>query len=204
MILILGESKTDSRQGWNEPSKRAKLLYPKGETVEKILSLPNKDHFDPNPPPLQARLDHMQLLEEFGGTHSMMYKALKAEFDPPPLAFMAEASAMPAEKLQEKLPDWVCHIFDHQGELIGDIPTNILQGDLKDYYKNHIEMDPEAAKELCLHSSQQGASQRWHDERKKRVTASRGHPMFRARKDDKRLEYFYKSPPPKLEALRQG
>ena len=58
-------------------------------------------------------------------------------------------------------------------------------------YIKHIVVTSSQAAAICLNTIDQSSSETWKNERKNRITASRAHKIKNARKDSKRLEYFF-------------
>ncbi len=86
------------------------------------------------------------------------------------------------------MPPWSYKIFD-QFHKTPAHEYNVSE-DLANFYVNSVIVSKEQIKQLCEMTVSQGQSKVWRQERKLRVTASRGHKILRARSDHKRVEYF--------------
>ena len=63
----------------------------------------------------------------------------------------------------------------------------------KDFYNTHIQCSPARRLAMCKLTLKQSSSKIWTKQRSLRVTASKAHKIWRAKKDSTRIKYFQES-----------
>ena len=102
------ETKTDTSCKWQAPTSKGRSLYPKGETIEKILQNPTPtEQLTFQGPSKEQIQDQIVLLEKSGLTNSSMYKMLTAPI------IQLEPNIVP-----EDLPEWVEKLFEPNGKFL--------------------------------------------------------------------------------------
>ena len=182
------ETKTDRACRFVAPSQAGKSRYPKGQEMDEIFQFKQKcPVMDWKNVSLEAKEEQFKLMSEAKNTESPLYKICQ----------MREtlAQALPEVTLPD-IPD-LPECF--KVKVFPDIFSINLESDsllkltpaLQNNYINHIVVTSAKAAEICKNTCDQSNSEIWRKERKYRITASRAHKIKNARKDEKRLEYFF-------------
>jgi hypothetical protein len=88
-----------------------------------------------------------------------------------------------------QLPNW----FKNKTFVVSELPDQCnvnLSDEAREFYESNVELTVEKSIKLCELTVTQSLSQLWRDQRKLRITGSKAHPIYRARSDPKRIEYF--------------
>ncbi len=185
------EGKTDERQQWNAPSKKAQAQYRKGDTIENIFNFP------PTPPlrfkQSQTNLQSMaERMATYGLTNAGLYKSA-----------MVDKSKVECEQvdvsLLEEMPPELEELFQNDFTTISENPTTPDDH----LYQKYVLSTKEEIRTIFLKTQQQSLSKEWHLERKYRITASKAHLIANARKKETCLRYFFQDVPD-VSSLRYG
>ena len=171
---------TDENQKWKAPSKKLQDLYPKGETIEKLLLgkvTPNSTSLPSN----EALSKLASEMERFGLKNSALCKSITAD--------KQQTISMDVEP--ELLRSDLVTLFD-QGDIISGT-TPELATDCQKKYEENIVCSPEVATSIFLNTTRQSRCKEWFSARKMRISASRGHLIGNARKKETCLKYFFES-----------
>jgi putative phage-type endonuclease len=180
------ESRTDRESQWQIPSKKKQKLYPKGKFVEEMrLTVPfNFTTFAMNESFLNASKCE---LEQFGLKNTLIYKAITVE---------KVDEQDPVEETQDNwtTPEELKFLFssDYSLTTTRGFPDK-LRGQSKDFFENHIVCDLDKIRLIFAKTTQQSLCKEWFKERKFRVSASRAHKLWKARKQSTLLSYFFKA-----------
>lgn len=68
---------------------------------------------------------------------------------------------------------------------------SVVPIEIKEFYNSQIKLSNDERVNLCRSTLNQASNQLWHRERKKRITASRAHKIFRAKSKTTILKYFF-------------
>ena len=102
------ESQTDTSCKWQAPTSKGRSLYPKGETIDKILRNPSPtEQLKFQGPSKEQIQDQTALLEKFGLKNSTTYKMTTAPIVHP------EPNIVP-----DDLSEWVARLFEPNGNYI--------------------------------------------------------------------------------------
>ncbi len=171
---------TDDQQAWNKPSKKLRLLYPKGETVEKMYKLKPQ-------PALSFKTDSASLnelaqqLSSCGLTKSSIYKSLTCD------KHTVDDVDSTLEE-QPALGQDLCQLFDKdQGFPLEEYSLTEEQQQL---FVSKVQVDVSTAKEICRRTVGQSKKREWYIQRKLRISASRAHKIWRAREEKTLISYF--------------
>ena len=106
--------------------------------------------------------------------------------------FQVAPSASPAAAFDaaiHALPDWIRGFFVPPPKAT---TLSSLDQHLGEFYNAKVLLSREEAIDLCTITVQQSGCQRWREERRQRVTASRAHSILKGRKTETRLANFFK------------
>ena len=184
LYLFINEERctgsTDERQRWHQPPKKAQDLYPKGETIEKLFSLPHT----PGPSWKKSPADCASLareLEEYGLSSSSLFKSLTAKVPSQPAD---DAATLEEEK---DLHPSILQIFLGSRQVCGTGRLPVKEEEAS-FYSHKILSS--SADDIFRGTLGQSKMRRWYSERAVRISASVGHSIAHARTPDSCLKYF--------------
>ena len=198
------ETKTDRQCKFVAPSQAGRDRYPKGQSIEEVFQLKDKCPLVGfKNISLEAKEEQYNLMLTAQNTDSPLFKICKMR------ETLATAAIEPeiVSALTE-LPDWFKDkvfpaMFTPNFE---SEPMKKLTAAEQSKYIEHIIVTSTQAADICKNTSDQSSSELWRKERKNRITASRAHKIKNARKNEKRLQYFFDdiTSLENVEAIRYG
>lgn len=136
----------------------------------------------------------VNVLQKHGMVHSAMMKTFDALSEPPITSSVASASPADNAITKEALRVLFCRPVD-PCPLNLSSKLELQSARAQDLYRQKIIIDgTDQALELCLGTVGQASNPTWLLERKYRITASRAHKIWRARKPVTTLKYFFEAP----------
>ncbi len=88
------------------------------------------------------------------------------------------------------IPDAVKSLFYNEIVVQGEENEETTIASIKNFYEAEVKVSREQAVKIMIDTQQQSFSPAWHNERKKRVSASKAHQIANARKEETALKYF--------------
>ena len=141
----------------------------------------------------------LSILCSKGATNGMFFKMMTSEAPPVTQAAAAESPSLP-QIVENLLLSSSNESFNFRTSVLRDtklVTTKIeatILDELKDFYCSQIKLSPEDRLRLCQLTLNQSSSKLWHQERKKRITASQAHKIVRAKSHRTVLKYFFEEP----------
>ena len=173
---------TDQEQKWQKPSGRLAQLYPKGESIQSLVSGKEDPNltFSEQEESLQELAGQMEVL---GMTSSSLFKTITAR---PVLGDQErerEQLALPVQKMlnlppQVQIREGGFHMTEEE----------------ENFYQKFVAVSHEKREEIFTKTMGQAANPTWFQERKNRITASVAHKIWRARSKETRKNYFFQAP----------
>ena len=185
-------SQTDEAKTWLAPSELVQCRYPKGETVQELVTGEKPQQRSFRPP--QEDLDHLaDLLKKHNLTSASAYKSITVEkghveAPPEPITIHLRISQM----LQQPLDT-----ISSEDSRIRDILATLDPTD-RDFYEGHVVIQPGDDEKIFKETMGQSTGfnrDAWHAARKVRITASKAHKIVRGRREATRIKYIYKPTP---------
>ena len=173
------QGKTDETQRWSAPSQKSQDLYPKGETIQNIFSLPKRAR-----PSFKLSKEEGRVLAEememFDLTDACLYKSLKA-------ADAQDENEEEVEPISLCPPEEVKFLIENEIW----IPAQQLQPKEEEArcYHEKVECDGKKAGEIFQKTLGQSQTKEWFVHKQFRISASKAHKISRARPEN-RLKYF--------------
>ena len=168
-------SQTDEMQKWRMPSRKRRLLYPKGETIQILFDLPSSQR-----PTFRQSQDYLTDIAEkmaaCGLTDRSLYKSITAE-----------KSSTEDQNSPSKVPDEIVSLLSV--ELFIACSSLTPNDEEKTFYDNNVACTQEKAIEIYCDTIGQDRNKRWFLHKKYRLSASKAHQISRA-KAPNRLKYF--------------
>ena len=192
------ESCTDTAQQWLKPSQHRQSLYPKGETIQSLYSLPTIE-----PPTFQknsSKIEHfLELMRSEDEINGMLYKALTAK---------SEGVSTDQPTCHNIEPNILSALFDsrmspfcarvpvlNESKTIFKKLESALPPETETFYARRIKQDLKGCSDIFIRTIGQANNPEWFIERKCRISASKAHKIYRAKKLETCLKYFFDSPP---------
>ena len=183
------ETKTDKSCKFIAPSQAGRDRYPKGQEIDEIFGLKQKcPVVNFKNISLEAKEEQYKLMMEAQNTDSPLFHICKMR------ETLAAAAAEPEiVSVSAELPDWFKNkVFpDMFTPNFESEPMKKLNATERNKYIEKIIVTSSQAAEICKNTCDQSSSEIWKQERKNRITASRAHKIKNARKNEKRLQYFF-------------
>ncbi len=186
---------TDREQRWQKPSQRLENLYPKGDSIDKLLSkkeTPNHT-FKVHEEKLQ---EFASQLEEEGMTSASFYKTVQAKEK-------TKVNSVSVQEEEVSLPIPILNMLWSEPEFSLPSRAFTLVGAEKKFYEEEVRVTLSKKEKIFRSTTGQSLCPDWFSERKKRVTASTAHKIWKGRKPQSRQSYFHKAPLD-LPSLRYG
>lgn len=180
------ESKTDRKQAWKAPSSRLKELYPKGETIERLMT--NVDVFETKVSTQKGNdfTNLVQALEKFNLTNASLFKSLTATPD------QNENSTNLLDD-DDAVPDFIERMFNQVVPYFDEPRSFSLTEPAHKFFVENVQCTPSQALNIFKSTFGQSKNPTWFTERKPRISASVAHQISRARTNETRLQYFFGS-----------
>ena len=192
------DSCTDTAQQWQKPSKHRQSLYPKGETIQSLYSLPLIE-----PPTFQKngkKIEHfLQLMQSENEINGMLFKALTAK---------SEVVTIDQPKSHNIEPQILSDLFNcglspfcarvpvsNDSRTIFKKLESTLPPETETFYSQKIKQDVQGCSDIFVRTIGQANNPAWFIERKCRISASKAHKIFKAKKPETCLKYFFDSAP---------
>ena len=126
----------------------------------------------------------------------MFFKMMTSETNQPAQSNSADSTPLP-QPLKDLLLSASNDAFNYRISVLREtkiVTTKLeatISAELKEFYCSQIKLSPQERLSLCHLTLQQSSSKLWHQERKKRITASRAHKILRAKSERTVLKYFF-------------
>lgn len=170
---------------WLKPKSRAQQLYPKGEKVEDLIGSKKTEMptFKEDPERLECLASE---LEHFGLTSSSLYKMITK---PPIFEALPVQAPRPLDAQIEALlltPDLDPFCDKNR-------PETVLVEPFLSFWEGSVQLNDRGKLNIFLETLGQAQNKKWFQERKARISASMAHKIYRARKKETRLKYFFQT-----------
>ena len=182
------EGRTDREQIWQKPSQRLSQLYPKGESIQELVSgreSPNLT-FEEKEEELQALASQLATV---GLSSASLYKTITC------------TDGQDEEEEEEEEVETTVTLSEPVTEMLrNSFKSPVLWGNHElsekemEFYENSVSVSAAKREEIFKNTLGQSKNPCWFQERKKRITSSVAHKIWRARSSKTRKDYFFQAP----------